>query len=330
MGEAALQERTEGWRVAAALTVVYLVWGSTFLAIRFAVRTIPPLLMAGSRYSVAGGVLYGFLRLKGAPSPSRAQWLSALVVGGLMIGLGNGFLSWSELVLPSGTAALLVAAMPLWMVLLDWLAFGGRRPRLPVAGGLVAGFVGVALLLGPTGGSGAHHPILLPGLAVMVGTLGWAYGSLWSRGATMAGPPLLGTASHMLAGGLLLVVAGLLLGEGRGLSVGAASTRSLLSFGYLIVFGSLVTYTTYMWLLRHAQASLVSTYAYVNPVVAVFLGWLLAGEALTARTLLAAAVIVSAVAVIVTFRRAAPGPPPRSAPLTPPGGRRTPGGGAAR
>lgn len=329
MGEAALQERSEGWRVAAALTVVYLVWGSTFLAIRFAVRTIPPLLMAGGRYTLAGGVLYGFLRLKGAPPPSRPQWLSALVVGGLMIGLGNGLLSWSELVLPSGTAALLVAAMPLWMVLLDWLAFGGRRPRLPVASGLVGGFVGVALLLRPAGGSGVSHAILLPGLAVMVGTLGWAYGSLWSRRAAVASPPLLGTASHMLAGGLSLVAAGLLLGEGRGLSPGAASMRSLLSFGYLIVFGSLVAYTTYMWLLRHAQASLVSTYAYVNPVVAVFLGWLLAGESVSVRTLVAAAIIVGSVAVIVTFRRSGPSRTGRSAPVTPPEASRTPGAGAA-
>jgi drug/metabolite transporter (DMT)-like permease len=284
--------------------VVYLVWGSTFLAIRFAVRTLPPLLMAGGRYTLAGGLLYGFLRLRGAPAPSRPQWISALVVGALMIGLGNGFLTWSELVLPSGTAALLVAAMPLWMVLLDWLAFGGRRPRPAVALGLVAGFAGVALLLGPAGGSGEAHPTLVAGLAIMVGTLGWAYGSLWSRGAAMAVPPLLGTASHMLTGGLILLVSGLLLGEGHGLALGAASTRSVLAFFYLVVFGSLVTYTTYMWLLRHAQASLVSTYAYVNPVVAVFLGWLLAGESVTSRTLVAAAIIVGAVAMIVTFRRA--------------------------
>jgi drug/metabolite transporter (DMT)-like permease len=298
--------------VGAALAVVYLVWGSTFLAIRYAVRTLPPLLMAGARYSIAGGILYGFLRLKGARPPSRSQWLSALVVGALMIGLGNGLLTWSELVVPSGTAALLVAAMPLWMVLLDWLVFGGRRPRLPVGLGLVAGFAGVALLLGPSRGSGGGHAALLSGFAILVGTLGWAYGSLWSRGAAMADPPLLGTASHMLAGGLLLVAAGLALGEGGDLSVRAASTRSLLSFAYLIVLGSLVTYTTYMWLLRHAQASLVSTYAYVNPVVAVFLGWLLAGEAVTARTLVAATVIVGAVALIVTFRRAGPRPPARS------------------
>lgn len=312
MAEGGLQERSEGWRVAAALGVVYLVWGSTFLAIRYAVRTIPPLLMAGVRYTTAGALLYAFLRLRGAPRPSRSQWATALVVGGLMLGLGNGFLTWSELVLPSGTAALLVAAMPLWMVLLDWLAFGGRRPRAPVAAGLVAGFAGVALLLRPSPASGGGRAALVAGLGIMVGTFGWAYGSLWSRRTEAPDPPLLGTATHMLVGGLLLVAVGLAAGEGRGLAMGAVSKLSLLSFAYLVVFGSLVTYTTYMWLLRHAQASLVSTYAYVNPVVAVFLGWLLAGEKVTGRTLVAAAIIVGAVAVIVTFRRA--GVPRRARP----------------
>lgn len=301
-----------GWRVAAALGTVYLVWGSTYLAIRFAVETVPPFLMAGVRYTIAGGLLYGFLRLRGARPPSPSQWASAILVGLLLITAANGALSWSETRIPSGTAALLVAAMPLWMVLLDWLAFGGRRPRAAVALGLLAGFGGVALLLQPGHRAGGGGPDLTGGLVVLAGSLGWAVGSLWSRRAPLPASPLLGTAAQMLTGGLLLDLVALSLGEAGTVAAHPPTLRSLVGMAYLIVFGSLIAFTTYMWLLRHASASLVSTYAYVNPVAAVFLGWLVAGEKLGGRTILAAAIIVGAVAVIITFRRPA-GRLPRAA-----------------
>jgi drug/metabolite transporter (DMT)-like permease len=304
------------WRVGAGLATIYLVWGSTYVAIRFAVETLPPFLMAGVRFTLAGGALYVALRLRGARAPSREQWTSALLVGFLMIAVGNGALTWSELRIPSGTAALLVAAMPLWMVLLDWLAFGGRRPRPPVAIGILAGFVGVALLLGPARIAGGGRPDLAGAIVVLLGSLGWTVGSLWSRTAPAHASPLLGTAALMLVGGLMLDILGLATGEAGALAAHAPGTRSLVGFVYLIVVGALVGYTTYMWLLRAVSASLVSTYAYVNPVVAVFLGWLLAGEALTGRTVLAAAVIVAAVALIITYRRPARVPPPAAARAT--------------
>ena len=323
MGPEARQTETARWRVGTALGTVYLVWGSTYLAIRFAVETLPPLLMAGVRYTLAGSVLYAFLRLRGAPPPARRDWLPAAFVGLLMVTVGNGALSWAEVTVPSGTAALLVASMPVWMVLLDWLAFGGRRPRAAVALGLLAGIAGVALLLGtnigPEGGAAHSHRQLLGSLVVLVGSMGWAFGSLWSRGTPLPSPPLLGTALQMLSGGIVLSVVGLAAGEAAGLAAHPPSLRSLAGLAYLVVLGSLVAYTAYMWVLRHASASLVSTYAYVNPVVAVFLGWLIAGETLTPRMLLAAAVIVAAVAVIITFRRPRPSRGPEG------GGARSPG-----
>ena len=322
MGPEARQTETTRWRVGAALGTVYLVWGSTYLAIRFAVETLPPLLMAGVRYTLAGSVLYAFLRLRGAPPPARRDWLPAAFVGLLMVTVGNGALSWAEVTVPSGTAALLVASMPVWMVLLDWLAFGGRRPRAAVGLGLLAGIAGVALLLGSGHGGGAAadaHRRVLGGLVVLVGSMGWAFGSLWSRDVPLPSPPLLGTALQMLCGGIVLTLVGLAAGEASVLAARPPSLRSLAGLAYLIVLGSLVAYTAYMWVLRHASASLVSTYAYVNPVVAVFLGWLIAGETLSARTLLAAAVIVAAVAVIITFRRPRPPRGPEGGGATSPG-----------
>lgn len=304
MGGVEHQGRSADWRVGAALGTIYVVWGSTYIAIRFAIETLPPFLMAGIRFILAGGLLYLVLRATGARAPSRAHWRSSLLIGFLLIAGGNGALTWAELRVPSGTAALLVSATPLWMVLLDWLAFEGRRPRPPVALGLLAGFAGMALLLGPGHGATSGRVDLAGGLVVLTGSLAWSVGSLLSRRAPAHQPPLLGTAAQLLCGGVILALVGLATGEAGALARQPPDARSLLSVAYLVVVGALVGYTCYMWLLRNTAASLVSTYAYVNPVVAVFLGWLLAGESVTSRTLVAAAIIVGAVALIVTFRRA--------------------------
>ncbi|HEX7051696.1 MAG TPA: EamA family transporter [Longimicrobiales bacterium] len=294
-------------RVVAAFAAVYLIWGSTYLAIRFAIETLPPFLMLGARYLVAGAVLYGWLRFRGAPRPRRAEWGAATVIGGLLLLAGNGAVAWAEQRVASGVAALLVALVPVWMVLVDWARPGGTRPSARVLLGLLVGFIGLGLLVGPGElGGGAADP--LGAGALMLGSIAWAGGSIYSRHAPLPSQPLLATAIEMLAGGALLTVAGLSLGEGAALDLGAITGTSALAVLYLIVFGSLVGYTAYTWLLQVSTPARVSTYAYVNPVVAVFLGWALAGEPLTARVLLAAAVIIAGVAVITMTRGGRGGP----------------------
>lgn len=290
--------------VLAAFAAVYLIWGSTYLAILFAIETLPPFLMAATRFLVAGALLYGWMRWRGAERPDARQWRAAVVVGGLLLFGGNGLVVWAEQWVPSGVAALLVATVPFWMVMLEWARPGGARPGAGVLLGLLLGFGGIALLIGP--GEWAGGGVHLPGaLALLLASFSWATGSIYSRGAPLPASPLLATSMQMLAGGGLLLAAGTLLGEWGRVELGAVSVRSAAALLYLIVFGSLVGFSAYVWLLRVSTPARVSTYAYVNPVVAVLLGWALAGEALTARVVVAVAVIVGAVAVITT-RRARP------------------------
>lgn len=286
--------------VLAALAAVYVVWGSTYLAIRFAVETLPPFLMAGVRFTVAGVILYGWRRAQGHVRPTGPQWRAATIVGALMLLAGNGGVVWAEQWVESGTAALLVASVPLWMVLLEWLRPGGRAPRPSVWVGVLVGLIGVTLLMGtpPTTG-GRQYTI---GLVVLVlASVAWAIGSLYSRSAVLPAP-LMATGMQMLTGGILLLLMGVVTGELVGLDPTTFSVRSGLALLYLILFGSLIGFTSYVWLLRVTPPAIASTYAYVNPVVAVFLGWLLAGEQITPRILLASAVIVGGVAVITTTR----------------------------
>ncbi len=284
-------------RVWAALITVYIVWGSTYLAIRFAVETLPPFLMAGVRFVVAGALLYAWARLHGVPAPRPRQWGSAAVVGGLLLLGGNGGVVWAEQFVPSGLAALLVATVPLWMVGLD-AAATRRLPSTRVLLGLAAGLAGVAWLAGPLGGG--ESPVRADGAVVLLlASLAWAVGSLFSRRADLPTGRGLGTAMQMLAGGGLLVLAGLATGETGAVELASISARSALALLYLIVFGSLVGFSAYIWVLRASTPAKVSTYAFVNPAVAVFLGWLLAGEALDARILGAGALILAAVVLIV-------------------------------
>jgi drug/metabolite transporter (DMT)-like permease len=289
--------------VVAAFAAVYVVWGSTYLAILFAIETIPPFLMAGARFLVSGAALYAWTRSRGAPRPTRANWRAAAVVGAFLLVGGNGGVAWSEQRVPSGLAALLVATVPLWMVLLDWWRGGGARPTGRTWAGIAVGFLGLGILVGPAEllGGGAADP-LGAGVLVLASVL-WAIGSVDSRRAALPESPFQATAMEMLAGGALLVLVGSATGEWGRFDPAAVSGRSLLALAYLIAFGSCVGFTAYIWLLRHVEVAKVSTYAYVNPVVAVFLGWLLAGEPVTARTLAAAAVIVVAVAFITSSKK---------------------------
>jgi drug/metabolite transporter (DMT)-like permease len=292
-------------RLLAAFAAVYVIWGSTYLAIRFAVETLPPLLMAGARFTIAGLILLLWSRfVQHARRPSRSDWRTGLVSGALLLLGGNGAVVWAETRVPSGIAALLVAVVPLWMVLLDWWRPGGRRPGAPVFVGLGLGLVGLGLLVGPDalhgGGTGAVNTI---GAVVLIaGSLSWAIGSLFTKQAPRPTTSINGSGTQMFAGGLCLLAAGTFGGELARLDFAHVAGRSVIGFAYLVTFGSLIGFTAYFYLLSHTTAAKAATYAYVNPVVAVLLGWAFAHEPLTMRTVLAAAVILAGVAIITVVR----------------------------
>ena len=288
--------------VLAAFAAVYVIWGSTYLGIRFAIETLPPFLMAGARFLIAGTLLGGMMRLRGAPRPSLAQWGSASVIGGFMLLGGNGVVTWAEQRVPSGIAALMIATVPLWMVTLDWMQPGGMRPNGRVVAGVVLGFAGMVLLASPGELAGSKGVDPVGAGALVLAALLWSIGSLYSRRASLPGAPLQGIAMEMLAGGVLLTLTGMATGEWARIDLAAVSLRSVLALGYLTIFGSLVAFSAYVWLLKVTTPARAATYAYVNPVVAVFLGWALAGEPLAPRTFLAMAIIVAAVVITTIYR----------------------------
>lgn len=289
-------------RLIAAFAAVYLVWGSTYLAIRFAVETLPPLLMAGARFVLAGVILLAWARAREGRSPSKRDWQTGLISGALLLLGGNGAVVWAEQMVPSGIAALLVAVVPIWMVVLDWLRPGGQRPAARVFIGLALGLVGLALLVGPGVFTGGGDISRVGAGVLMLGSLSWAVGSLYTQRAPRATSGSVGSGTQMFAGGVCLLVVAAAFGEVGQLDLAHASTRSLLGFGYLVVAGSLIGFTAYLYMLAHTSAAKAATYAYVNPVVAVFLGWLMASEPVTSRTLVAAAVILAGVAIITISR----------------------------
>ncbi len=287
-------------RLIAAFAAVYVVWGSTYLAIRFGVETIPPFMMAGMRFVFAGIALYAWARFRGALPPTRIEWRSAAIIGTLLLFVGNGGVTWAEQRVPSGITALLVATVPMWIVLIDWLWYGAVRPRPGAVAGIIVGLIGVVMLIGPDQLFG-HNRIDLGGVGVlMVACVSWAVGSLYSRTAVLPASPLMATSMEMLAGSVVLFIAAAFNGEFQRFDPAAVSLRSWLSVGYLSVFGSIIGFTAYVWLLRVAHASRVATYAYVNPVIAIFLGWSLAGEQFAVQMLVAAAIIILAVVLIIT------------------------------
>lgn len=298
-------------RVIAAFAAVYIIWGSTYLAIRFAIETLPPFLMAGTRFLISGTLLYVIARARGAERPDRRNWIATAVIGALLLLGGNGGVVWAEQRVPSGLAALLVATVPVWMVTLEWLR-GGTRPTRGVVAGLLLGMAGLAMLIGPGEFAGGRGADTLGAIVLVGASLSWAIGSIYSRGAPLPKSPLLTTGMEMLAGGVLLALLGLATGELGRLDVGAATAKSWLSLLYLILFGSLVGFTAYIWLLKVSTPAKVSTYAYVNPVVAVLLGWLFASEPLSLRMLLAAAVIIAGVALITITKKPQTAEAPRA------------------
>ena len=286
-------------KLAFAFACIYIVWGSTYLAIRYAVETIPPFAMAGIRFLLAGGILYAWLWIRGeAGRATAAQWRAATISGALFFLGGNGGVCWAEQRVPSGIAALVVASMPLWISLLDWLRPAGTRPTLRTVAGIALGFLGVAILIGPTELSGsAVDPA--GALVLLAASISWAAGTIYTRHAARTGNHLQSTAMQMLAGGVLLCGAGAAHGDWAGLELRAVTIRSVASLAYLVVFGSILAFSAYNWLLHATTPARVSTYAYVNPPIAVLLGWGLAGESISPQILLAGAAIVASVAMIL-------------------------------
>ncbi|WP_412070384.1 EamA family transporter [Rubrivirga sp. IMCC43871] len=286
--------------VLAAFAALYVIWGSTYLGIRFAIETMPPFTMAGIRFVAAGSMLYAWSRARGAGRSTRPQWKTAVVVGALLLLGGNGLVSWAEQFVPSGIAALIVASTPMWMVLLDAVRLR-EWPRPAVFAGLVLGLLGIVLLVGPQRLGG--EPVDPVGaLAVGAAAFFWALGSVYQRGAPKAASTLLNVGMQMLAGGVLLLAVGLAVGER--LDVGAVSAKSAGALAYLVFVGAIVGYSAYVWLLKVTTPAKAATYAYVNPIVAVLLGWALADEPLGPRVVLAGAAVVAAVALITTARAA--------------------------
>ena len=301
------QGRPSTAAVATALLTVYVVWGSTYFAIAVMIESLPPLLAAGFRYATAGLIMLTALAAHArwrrsrepAERPTAAHWRSAFIIGALLLLGGNGGVVLAELRIPSGLAAVLVATVPIWLAVFDAI-LTRRPPGLLVIGGLLAGIVGVGVLLVPVEGLAGIDPL---GVALVVaGTMCWAAGSLYARRAPLPRSGLLGTGMEMVGGGLALAVGGLLLGEAGRIDVASFSTRSLLAVAYLIVFGSIVAFTAYTWLLANVSVSVVGTYAYVNPIVAVGLGAVLLSEPITLRTVIATVIIIGAVIAMVSGR----------------------------
>jgi len=287
-------------KLGVAFLAIYVIWGSTYLAIRFVVETIPPFFMAGTRFIIAGLILYALTRLRNALAPTSLQWRRAFVIGGLLLLGGNGAVVWAEQWVPSGLTSLLIATVPLWMVLLNSL-HNRTRPSIGVTVGLILGFAGVALLVGSIENIGENNMIISGATIILFGSFLWANGSLYSRSAETSSSQFQAAAMQMIAGGILLLAASLITGEWARVMLDQVSPRSMLSWLYLIVFGSIVAFSSYIWLLKQTTPPRVSTYAYVNPIVAMILGWALADEALAARNILAAIIIIISVAVITTY-----------------------------
>src|ERR1700744_379185 len=284
----------------AAFAAVYLIWGSTFLAIRIGDESFPPLLVAGIRHLTFGLIAFPILLWKTKARPTWAEWRSTTVTVFLLLAVGNGGVCLAEERVPSGIAALLVATVSLWMVLIDWLRPAGTRPVPRVIVGLVLGFAGLALLVGPKdlGGSGRIDPV---GVAILgIASFAWACGSIYAKHGRMPSSPLLGSAMQSLTGGAVLWIVGGLTGEIHALPLAAVSTRSWIAVTYLVFFGSMIGFSSYLYILKHSTATRVATYAFVNPIVALFLGWLFLREAITLRTILASAVILAAVMLVIT------------------------------
>jgi len=302
-------------KVIVAFAALYVIWGSTYLGILFAIQSIPPFLMAGARFLFAGLIMFAIARIYGPLRSTWAEWRTALIVGACLLLGGNGGVTLSEKFIESGLASLIVATVPIYITLLGWFSGMSPRPHGIVWLGLAGGFVGVAVLLGPAlrfSSEGNHHPAI--GMSILLlSSFIWSAGSLYSAASKKTNSPFLGAAQQMFCGGALMLLVGLCAGEAKQSHPGSISALSAGAFAYLVLIGAIVGYTAYFWLLRHCDPAKVATYAYVNPIVAVLLGALFAHETVTLRTLIAAILIIGSVALIITVQQLTKPMPPITA-----------------
>lgn len=295
-------------KLAAAFAAVYIIWGSTYLAIRIAIETMPPFAMAGLRFIIAGALLYGWQRMRGAPAPLHVHWRSAAIIGALLLLGGNGGLTWAEQEVPSGLASLVIATVPIWVVVFGALRPGTPRPNRRALAGILLGLAGIALLVGPSNLAVNQQIRTISYVVLLLSPVLWAIGSLYSRGARLPAAQLQAIGMEMLTGGAMLLLAATVTGEWARFDVAAISLRSAAAFVYLIFIGAIIGFSAYIWLLKNTTPAKATTYAYVNPVVAVFLGWAILAEPVTPAMLAAMAIILFSVALIsgVTFQRRPP------------------------
>ncbi len=289
-----------------AFAAIYVIWGSTYLGIRIAVETMPPFLMAGARFLLAGVAMFSFLKLRGAAWPTRAQWRDQTIVGTCLLLGGNAVVAWAEQTVPSGLTTLILGASPLIMVLMEWVRPGGTKPAAALWLGFGVGLGGLFILLGPGALPEGMRPPVLSVAALLFASVSWWGGSLYSKHAKSGATPMMAAAMQMLMGGVVITLTGLALGETSRVHFAVIGRDSWLAWSYLVIVGSLVAFPIYVWLLKNSTPARVSTYAYVNPVVAVILGWWILDEPLTWRIALAAAVIVGAVAIITVQKSRVP------------------------
>lgn len=301
-------ERPSKFALISAFAAIYVIWGSTYLGILFAIESIPPLLMAGSRYLTAGLLLYAGARWQGAPRPRWEDWRTATIVGAALLLGGNGGVTIAEQFVASGLAAVVIATVPIYIALLGWITGSAPRPTPIILLGLAGGLFGVGILLWPSlHFASAEHPRNLTGILILLfSAFSWSAGSLYSRRAKNAPSPFLSAGQQMLCGGALMFLCGIVSGEHHHFDVHRLTWLSLGAWIYLVLIGAIVGFTAYIWLLRHCAPAKVATYAYVNPIVAVFLGTMFAGEQLTMRTVLAASLIIGSVALVITANQQTP------------------------
>jgi drug/metabolite transporter (DMT)-like permease len=299
-------------KIIIAFAALYLIWGSTYLGILFAIQSIPPFLMAGTRFFSAGLIMFAIARFQGPLRSTWAEWRTALIVGACLLLGGNGGVTLSEKFIESGLASLIVATVPIYITLLGWICGMTPRPQPIVWIGLAGGFLGVAVLLGPAlrfSNEGNRHPAI--GMSILLlSSFIWSAGSLYSRASKHTPLPFLGAAQQMFCGGFLMLLVGMLAGEVKQFHLHNLTALSLGAFVYLVLIGAIVGYTAYFWLLRHCDPAKVATYAYVNPIVAVSLGTLFAHETVTLRTFIAAILIIGSVALIITVQQLSKPMPP--------------------
>jgi len=281
-----------------ALLAVYLAWGGTYLGIRFAVETMPPFLLAGTRFVIAGLLLYSWEAARGTTRPEKIHWRNATIIGGLLLLGGNSLVVWAEQAVPSGIAALIVATEPLWITLLAWLWQGDAKPNIYVITGLILGLAGQTLLVSSSIQLNSDHSQVFGYIILSLAALFWAIGSLYSRQAQMPKSAIMSIAIQNLMGGILCLTVGVSVGELGQLNIAHVSARSLVSFAYLVFAGSIIGYSAYIWVLQKTEPAIASTYAFVNPVIAVFLGWALANEQLTIKDIMAVIIILASVILI--------------------------------